>query len=248
MYEKVKKIAKQIIPQKFIKKHEDKLRGLVALSYKGNNVECTVCDNSFSKFIQLENGDLLCPNCGSLPRTRRLIELLKAEDNLDVKKILHFSPPKGLRRKLKSLNLGRYITTDYEGEFDADKRLNIEAIEEADNQYDIIICYHVLEHIIKDELAMRELFRVLKPNGVCFIQTPFKDGDIYEDYSITSKEGRLEHFGQEDHVRIYSVDGLKQRLEKQGFTVEALSFEEPNKHKKGFTTEVVLKAKALKTS
>ncbi|MCT4583181.1 MAG: class I SAM-dependent methyltransferase [Flavobacteriales bacterium] len=242
MYEKVKKIAKQLIPKQFIKKHEDKLRGLVALSYRGNNVTCTVCDQSFSKFIQLDNNDLLCPNCGSLPRTRRLVELLECETNLDRKKVLHFSPPKGLRRKLNSLEIGSYITTDYEGEFDADKRLNIEAIEEADQQYDIIICYHVLEHIIKDEQAMGELYRILKPNGVCFIQTPFKTGEIYEDYTITSKAGRLEHFGQDDHVRIYSVEGLKGRLVQQGFMVEVLAFEEPQEHKKGLVTEVVLKA------
>ncbi len=241
MYEKVKKIAKQLIPHRLIKKHEDKLRGLVALSYKGNNVTCTVCDNSFSKFIKLENGDLLCPNCGSLPRTRRLIELIEVENNLEIKKVLHFSPPKGFREKLRKLELGSYITTDYEGEFDADKRLNIEAIEETDNQYDIIICYHVLEHIIKDEQAIGELYRVLKQEGVCFIQTPFKDGDIYEDYSITSRTGRLEHFGQEDHVRVYSVEGLKKRLEQKGFVVEVLNFNEPE-NKKGFAREVVLKA------
>lgn len=242
MYEKVKKIAKRIIPQRFIQKHEEKLRNLVALSYKGNNVSCTVCDKSFSKFIQLENKDLLCPNCGCLPRTRRLVELIENEPNLELKKLLHFSPPKGFRTKLQKLDIGRYITTDYEGEFDADKRLNIEAIEEPDNQYDIIICYHVLEHIVKDEQAMGELYRVLNDNGVCFIQTPFKEGEIYEDYSITSEEGRLMHFGQEDHVRIYSIDGLKQRLEQKGFSVEVLNFDQPEDNKNGFAKEVVLKA------
>jgi len=243
VYEKVKKIAKRIIPQRFIQKHEEKLRNLVALSYKGNNVSCTVCDKSFSKFIQLENKELLCPNCGCLPRTRRLLELIENEPNLELKKLLHFSPPKGFRTKLHKLDIGRYITTDYEGEFDADKRLNIEAIEEPDNQYDIIICYHVLEHIVKDEQAMGELYRILNNNGICFIQTPFKEGDIYEDYSITSEEGRLEHFGQEDHVRIYSVNGLKQRLEQNGFSVEVLNFAQPEDNKNGFAKEVVLKAK-----
>jgi hypothetical protein len=51
------------------------------------------------------------------------------------------------------------------------------------------------------------------------IQTPFKEGDIYEDYSITSETERLLHFGQEDHVRIYAVDELKKRLESVGFTI-----------------------------
>ena len=58
------------------------------------------------------------------------------------------------------------------------------------------------------ESIAKELFRVLKPNGTVLIQTPFKDGEIYEDYAITSESERLIHFGQEDHVRIYSCSSV----------------------------------------
>ena len=243
MYEAIKKIVKKIIPKQFLIKHEEKLRGLVALTYKGNKVSCNVCDHHFAKFIQLANNELLCPNCGCLPRTRRLLTLLEAEGDLPAKKLLHFSPPKGVRTKLKQLNFAAYVTTDYEGEFAADKRLNIEEIDEPANEYDHIICYHVLEHILKDEQAMGELYRILKPGGICFIQTPFKEGEIYEDYTITSKAGRLEHFGQDDHVRIYSVEELKNRLEKKGFKVEVLQFGNLTDNKFGFSEkETVLKA------
>jgi hypothetical protein len=72
---------------------------------------------------------------------------------------------------------------------------------------------------------MLELYRVLKTNGTIFIQTPFKDGEIYEDYSIVLPEERLLHFGQEDHVRIYSIYGLKSMLENTGFKVETKTFQ-----------------------
>ncbi|MEJ6793130.1 MAG: hypothetical protein QNK89_10480 [Lacinutrix sp.] len=52
---------------------------------------------------------------------------------------------------------------------------------------------------------MSELLRILKPKGKCYIQTPFKTGDIYEDSDIKTEEQSLLHFGQEDHLRIYSV-------------------------------------------
>lgn len=71
---------------------------------------------------------------------------------------------------------------------------------------------------------MKELFRVLKTDGTCLIQTPFKDGETYEDFSIKTKEDRLKHFGQDDHVRIYSISGLKERLEKSGFLVDVQTF------------------------
>jgi hypothetical protein len=40
----------------------------------------------------------------------------------------------------------------------------------------------------------------------------------YEDFSITTKTGREEAFGQEDHVRIYAMD-YKDRLAQAGFKV-----------------------------
>ncbi|MBK6500196.1 MAG: methyltransferase domain-containing protein [Saprospiraceae bacterium] len=77
------------------------------------------------------------------------------------------------------------------------------------DKFDLIICYHILEHIIEDMLAMKELFRVLKPKGKIIIQTPFLGETIYEDYSINTPELRLKHFGQKDHVRIYAAQGLE---------------------------------------
>jgi ubiquinone/menaquinone biosynthesis C-methylase UbiE len=81
-----------------------------------------------------------------------------------------------------------------------------------------------LEHIENDGQAMKELFRVLKPGGMAIIQTPFKEGNIYENEKIKSPEEREIHFHQEDHVRIYSAVGLKERLQNAGFQVEIKAF------------------------
>jgi SAM-dependent methyltransferase len=91
-----------------------------------------------------------------------------------------------------------------------------------------------LEHIDNDVRAMTELYRVLKNDGTCIVQTPFKEGDIYEDPLIQSSEERLKHFGQTDHVRIYSVNGLKNRLSLSGFKVGVREFIEPANNKFGF--------------
>lgn len=108
--------------------------------------------------------------------------------------------------------------------------------------FDLIICYHILEHIEDDKKAMEELYRVLKPNGTCVIQTLFKEGEIYEDFSKKTERERLEAFGQEDHVRIYSVDGLRKRLNENGFrNVETKTF--PKEERFGFMEETFLVAK-----
>lgn len=224
MYEWLKHIAKKMLPKHFLQHNERFFRSIVALQYKGTKYECNVCGFQLSKFIELERKGKLCPRCGSLPRTRRLYRFLSEETELQNTSILHFSPPASLRNVLQNSTAKHYITTDYEDEFRADKRLNIVAIDEPDATYDLVICYHVLEHIPNDLTAMKELFRILAPGGSCFIQTPFKTGEIYEDRAVQSEADRLKHFGQEDHVRVYSVNGLKNRLESVGFQVQVYTF------------------------
>ena len=90
--------------------------------------------------------------------------------------------------------------------------------------------------------AMEELHRVLKPNGTCIIQTPFKEGKIYEDFSKKTLKDRLGAFGQEDHVRIYSVAGIEGRLKENGFqNVEIKTF--PKEERYGFMEETILIAR-----
>lgn len=224
MYNSLKRIAKLIVPKQVLKKNEFFFRRLISLKYKGNKHQCNICEFKLNRFITLESKDLLCPNCGSRSRTRRLYRTLN--DNKVLKgNVLHFSPPKALYNKLKPLNIN-YFSSDFENEFSADYSYDITSIPVENDFFDVIICYHVLEHIEDDKKAMSELYRVLKPNGSCYIQTPYKNGDIYEDISVTSPEKRKELFGQEDHVRIYSVEGLKERLKNTGFKTQLKRFED----------------------
>ncbi|HJZ40324.1 MAG TPA: methyltransferase domain-containing protein, partial [Bacteroidales bacterium] len=115
----------------------------------------------------------------------------------------------------------------------------------SDESYDLVICYHILEHVADDDRAIRELFRILKMNGICLIQTPFRDGDIYENLSIHTPEQRKVHFGQEDHLRVYSATGLKDRLESAGFRVEKREYNEAPENINGFKNKetIIIAAK-----
>lgn len=223
MYIFLKKVIKLIVPLPLLFKNELFLRSIYGLFYKGNTKNCNICNEKLKKFILLENNELLCPFCGSLSRNRRLWMLLTKNNHLKGN-LLHFSASRNLYRKLKKIKNIDYYSTDFENEFLADYKFDITNINQPNEKFNTIICYHILEHIIEDIKAMSELYRVLKKNGVMFVQTPFKEGDLYEDYSITSKEDRLKHFGQFDHVRIYSVKDLKARLESVGFNVTIKNF------------------------
>jgi len=222
MYNQTKKLIKQILPKQLLFRYELFFRFFYYQFYKGDNFECNICKSNLRMFIETGD-DLMCPRCGSLARTRRLWGQLQSSFLKEGISVLDFSPSRSLFRMHKKGNY-RYTSTDLSGDFIADKSFDITQIAVADNTYDLIICYHILEHINDDAKAMCELFRVLKPGGSCLIQTPFKEGLTYENKEVTTDDERLIHFGQADHVRIYSVNGLAERLEHAGFNVKKLNF------------------------
>lgn len=227
MYHQLKEILKRTIPENILFKIEFPLRKVYSVFYLGKNVHCPVCENNFSKFIVLNDSDLKCPRCGSISRQRRLWLILMNEikpGNKDT--VLHLSPSRSIQWRLKNNSLFNYVTSDYEKGRGVDKNYDLTSINETYETYSVIICYHILEHIPDDRKAMTELHRILKPNGILIVQSPFQPGNIYEDFNITSPPERLKYFGQEDHVRVYSVEGLKQRLEQTGFKVQVKSFTE----------------------
>lgn len=241
MYSKLKALAKQILPKPFLEKNEFFLRKVISLKYRGTQHQCNICSIKLKRFVDLDGKDLLCPNCGSRSRTRRLYKQLTKHNVLNGN-VLHFSPPKILYKQFKQLKMN-YYSSDYENEFTADYNFNITSIPKNENFFNTIICYHILEHIENDKEAMSELYRVLQPGGTCFIQTPFTDGETKEDPSITSPKDRKKHFGQEDHVRIYALHELISRLRAAGFKTEIKSY--TNDMYNGMNTETIILAKKI---
>jgi SAM-dependent methyltransferase len=237
MYNKTKQIIKALVSKSFLFKYEPIFRSVLYQFYRGKVFQCKICNKRLRKFIQLENDDKLCPNCGSLARNRRLWDILSSKFLNEKLNILDFSPSRCLYRILKNNPSITYSSTDLSGDFLSDHKFDITNIDSQNETYDLIICYHILEHVENDNQAIKELYRILKPKGVCIVQTPFKQGDIYEDFSIRSDEGRIKYFGQSDHVRIYSVQGLKERLTDHGFQVEIKEYSEDANNIYGYPKE-----------
>jgi len=234
MYSRIKKLIINILPTKILLSNEFTIRKLYSLFFIGKNVYCNICDRHFSRFLDAFVDDKICPRCGSLGRHRRLWQIINKEITIGKNdQILDFSPSRIMLKMLRA-KYPNYVSTDYLENSLVDKRYDITKISEPSDTFHWIICYHVLEHIPNDHLAMSELYRVLKKEGSAIIQTPFKDGEIYENADITSEADRLLHFGQEDHVRIYSVNGLKERLQLVGFNVRILDFTEEENNIGGF--------------
>lgn len=113
-----------------------------------------------------------------------------------------------------------YITADLASPL-ADVKMDLHHAPFEDDEFDVILCNHVLEHVEDDAQCMRELYRMLKLGGFAILQVPVDSErqTTYEDPNIVSPEERTVHFGQRDHVRRYGLD-YPDRLKKAGFQVE----------------------------
>lgn len=233
MYKLFKKLIFGLFPKQWLLSNQFIFRRINHfLFYSGNKVHCNICNQNSRVFIDVNNNaEKLCPCCGSISRTRSVWFWLNNQKMLNPNiKVLHFSPHRYLQKKLQKVYKKNYISTDIEGHY-TNKNHDITQINEPDNTFDLIICLHVLEHVVNDQMAMAELYRVLAPTGKIIFQVPFKEGEIYEDFTITKPEDRLIAFGQEDHVRHYSLSSFITRLEKAGFLTQLFipaNFEELN--------------------
>jgi len=172
-----------------------------------------------------------CPVCRSSDRVRLLYLFLKNRTEIFTKqtKLLHIAPEKPLERIFRKSENIKYLTTDLEKE-NVMEKMDITDIKYTENSFDAIICNHVMEHIPDDLKAMKELYRVLKPEGWAIMQVPFSKimDSTFEDSSVKSEKEREKIFGQMDHVRIYGKD-YSERLKKAGFKVEEYSWIEDKK-------------------
>ncbi len=188
-------------------------------------VFCPVANEEFACFIQ-QGRDQLTPSNGARARHRLIWLYLERETDLfdRPQRLLHVAPEACLLPRLRDVPTITYVPGDKMvngyGTQDGVGYLDLLDIKEPAASYDFILCNHVLEHIPDDRLAMREMFRVLKPGGTLLVTVPIKESlpATYENDQVQTPDEREEHFGQWDHVRYYGVD-IADRLREVGFQV-----------------------------
>ena len=203
---------------------------ILGLFYVGRGKECPLCGCRRRKFLpygyvsQRENA--LCPNCLALERHRLIwLWLVRQSDigrgAMALPRLLHIAPEVA---QMYSGEAERYVTADLESPL-ADMHFDIQNIPLEDNSFDAIICNHIMEHVEDDRKAMRELYRIMKPNGWGVILSPveLERATTFEDDTITDPEERTRIFGQYDHHRIYGRD-YAERLREAGFEVYEIDY------------------------
>lgn len=163
----------------------------------------------------------LCSNCGCLERNRWCMYVLAQRTNVIIEPctVLHFAPEEGIADLIRTNKECIYYSADLMRDR-AMLQVDLTNILFKDSTFDYIIVNHVLEHILDERTAIRELKRVLKDDGVIIMSFPVcTEQDTYEDASIITRKDRKRNFGQEDHVRLYGRD-YRERLESYGLAIE----------------------------
>jgi SAM-dependent methyltransferase len=215
--------------------------------YKGAGFTCNFCGATYKKFVpEYPSPDIAgaihdnaviagfgdnvyCPQCLSKNRERLIKAVIEKHLAINAStRILHFSPEKNLYRWLR--HIADITTVDKAPRFYTTIDPNIREadathLEFDDNSFDLLIANHILEHIPDDRKAMRELYRVLKPNGAAILQVPYSEtlSNTLEEPSINDPKRQAVLFGQQDHVRIYALEEYLRRLKAAGFTLHVLT-------------------------
>jgi SAM-dependent methyltransferase len=165
----------------------------------------------------------ICPQCDALERHRlQYVVMLETLSSLGGRvKMLHFAPEKFFRQ-IFSGRFARYETADLfmEG---VDHRVDIRDLPFEDATYDFVFASHVLEHIREDKTAIKEIRRVLRPNGVAVLPVPivcektieYSEANPHEAGHVRAPgedyfERYREHFGR---VEVWSSDSVPQRYQ-----------------------------------
>jgi SAM-dependent methyltransferase len=210
--------------------------------------KCSVCGNKIKEFLPLDSfyeenkkkygnpftfddvetinpTQYQCPVCGASDRSRLYALYLIKALNICLSKgnltLLDIAPSPPLKKFLLSLPNINYFSADKYMK-DVDFIIDITDMNVIGSEsFDFFICSHVLEHVVDDNRALAELFRILKPGGSGILMVPInlKIKNIDEDPNVTDVGERWRRFGQYDHIRLYSKMGFIDRVKQAGFKI-----------------------------
>lgn len=158
--------------------------------------------------------NLLAQDWGTPSRGMALCYYFSSHSHLlEGKAILHISPEPELEHWIRSRGVAAdYQTSNIAGQ-DVDMNQNLTCMTLEVDSYDFVICHRVLEHILDDQCALSELFRIVKPGGTLQISVP------QSMHLENASEWVIPDESHHEHIRHYGSD-FQRRLEIAGFKVE----------------------------
>lgn len=143
-----------------------------------------------------ENGKLLDVGCG----TGHFLQFIK-KSNTRLK--TYGIEPNSILRNAAKKNSDSIISNGY-----------LNNIPYPEKYFDIITCFDVLEHSIDLKANLRDIYRVLKPNGILLLQAP-----NYDSFMAMITRNKWDWWCIPDHVIHFSYRGLRECINSSNFRI-----------------------------
>ena len=156
---------------------------------------------------------------------------------------VHVAPEPGLSRQLAQQCQQSRMTYRPGGFGDHyPEYFDITSLSLADQSVRLFYCCHVLNMLVDDRIALREVHRVLASDGVAVIQVPAFSTEPTTIECLGCDDDRMRTFGDPLMYRCYTDADYRSRLQDTGFHVESFhadSFPDSNRIRMGLHREVL---------
>jgi SAM-dependent methyltransferase len=180
---------------------------------------CNICK---ARFVLGKND--VCPGCGGRARHRQVMDALSRMDNPFAHKQVLACFANSIEKHAILGDAKEILNFDIRPLTEVDIQMDIQNMATiSDDSFDGFIALHVLNHVMDDRAALREIRRVLKPGGIALLTVPYRAGE-----RTTKTSDMLEHYGAENYekygVGSYRRYGLGDVMElfSEGFELKIL--------------------------
>lgn len=91
---------------------------------------------------------------------------------------------------------------------------------EVEGQFDVVMLHHAFEHMSEPARVLKQVSRMLRPDGVAILRTPVSDGDAWRDFGVNWHQ-----LDAPRHLMVHTVKSMTILAEAAGLTISEIVYD-----------------------